>query len=75
MANRLQKIGVLIGNILYFTGLWQLDLLSSPRIWDKNIVFLLPFNIPINGEIAYCLFYAMIMIGAVLVNLAYWFWE
>jgi len=75
MANLLQKIGVIIGNLAFYVGLWQFDLLCSGQIWRKGLVFLLPFNIPISAEFAYCLFCAGIILGNIILNISYWFWE
>jgi len=65
------------GVSLFFAGCWQLDLLAAQAFWsldvfvrDKNKPFLLPFNVPISKQHAYCLFFTWIGAGLFLVILA-----
>lgn len=62
------------GLSLFFGGCWQLDLLAAQAFWsldvfirDKDKPFLLPFNVPISKQMAYCLFFSWIGIGLALV--------
>jgi hypothetical protein len=48
---------------LFWAGLWQLDLICAPLVWQLDEVFLLPFNLPIHVQYAYCLFYAWIILS------------
>jgi ABC-type cobalt transport system substrate-binding protein len=58
------------GLSLFFGGCWQLDLLAAQAFWsldgfilDRYKPFLLPFNIPVSKQIAYCLFFSWILVG------------
>jgi len=59
--------------LLFMGGSWQLDILVAPALWhleqyieNFNEPFLLPFNIPIHKQIAYCLFFSMVGAGFIL---------
>ncbi|MCJ7559160.1 hypothetical protein MUO79_00900 [Candidatus Bathyarchaeota archaeon] len=65
------------GVSLFFGGCWQLDLLAAQAFWsldvfvrDKDKPFLLPFNVPISKQVAYCLFFSWIVVGLFMVILA-----
>ncbi|MCJ7768631.1 hypothetical protein MUP79_09605, partial [Candidatus Bathyarchaeota archaeon] len=65
------------GMSLFFGGCWQLDLLAAQAFWnldgfilDRYKPFLLPFNIPISKQIAYCLFFTWILVGLGIIMLA-----
>jgi len=66
---------VLSGLALFFFGLWQIDLLCAPYIWnDKKVIEILPFWYMLNTE-AYVMFFSWIQIGLLLVGIGLWFWE
>ena len=63
----------IIAALLFMGGSWQLDLLIAPAVWHLNQYienfnepFLLPFNIPIHKQMAYCLFFSMMGAGFIL---------
>jgi len=65
------------GLSLFFAGCWQLDLMAAPAFWNledfikhKDEPFLLPFNVPMKKQIAYCLFFTWIIVGLFMVILA-----
>ena len=65
------------GLSLFFAGCWQLDLMAAQAFWsldvfvrDKDKPFLLPFNVPLSKQMAYCLFFTWIGTGLALVILA-----
>ncbi|MCJ7767997.1 hypothetical protein MUP79_06370 [Candidatus Bathyarchaeota archaeon] len=65
------------GVSLFFAGCWQLDLLAAQAFWsldvfirDRDKPFLLPFNVPIKKQMAYCLFFTWIGIGLFMVMFA-----
>jgi len=66
---------LLLGLSLFWIGLWQLDLLCAPYVWaDKKVIEVLPFWYMLNTE-AYVMFCAWIMIGLMLVIVAFWLWD
>ena len=70
------QIGLLIfGIALLLVGLWQLDLMCAPYIWDdRRVVEILPFWYMYNTE-AYVMFYGWIFIGLALIVIGLWMWE
>lgn len=73
------KVLFIFGFFLVFSGLWQLDLITSPFIFvyggGQHWSFLLPFGIPIDVQYAYSLFYLFVVVGYVSTIAALWFWE
>jgi len=66
---------ILSGLALFFFGLWQVDLLSAPYIWnDRKVIEVLPFWYMLNTE-AYVMFFSWIQIGVLLIGIGLWFWE
>jgi hypothetical protein len=72
------KILLLVcGIFILLGGCWQLDLMMAPALWQFEIFedgrkkpFLLPFNVPISKQIAYCIFFTWIIAGALIVSLS-----
>jgi len=58
---------------LFWAGLWQLDMICASQIWSREWYWMLPFNIPIHVQYAYCLFYAWIILSAHI--LIVWGWD
>jgi len=63
----------IVAVLLFMSGAWQLDLLVAPALWHLddfiehyNEPFLLPFNIPIHKQMAYCLFFTLMGAGFLL---------
>jgi len=70
-----QIAGLLLGLSLFWIGLWQIDLICAPYIWqDKKIIEVLPFWYMYNTE-AYVMFFSWVMIGLFLIIVALWYWD
>ena len=68
MKLRLVMLKILLYSAIW-GSFWQLDLICAPLVWSlkpPRDIFLLPFNIPIHVTIAYCLFYAILIISTIL---------
>lgn len=78
--NTIKKILLLSALTLIFSGAWQLDLLAAPAFWNwenwsaeyQSKIYYLPFNIPMDKQLAYCMFWVWIFIGIFLILLAFW---
>jgi hypothetical protein len=76
-ASLIKRIIFMASYGMFWAGLWQLDLLVCPAVWEHRLpldTFLLPFDIPISSTKAYCLFYAWIIIGASVSIIIAWMW-
>jgi len=63
--------------VLFFVGAWQFDLLAAPAFWHTEYFvetleepFLLPFNVPLDKQHAYVLFFGFMEIAFLLAILS-----
>jgi len=78
-ALTLKKLMFAAGNCLMWGGAWQLDLLAAPAFWRPEnwlqdwygTIFYLPFNIAMDKQMAYCMFWVWIFVGAYMMCLPF----
>lgn len=52
-----------LANCFFWAGAWQLDLIAYPLVWEKDWIYLLPFNIGISAQIGYCLMFTWMIVS------------
>lgn len=65
-----------VGISLFFVGLWQLDLVSSPLVWSQpNYPREVLPGIFLPNQTFYVMCFAAIMISMVIIVVSLWFWD